>query len=139
MRRLIGIDYGEKRVGIAITDPEKIISMPLETINQESIIQYLRDYILKENIEAFVVGWPINLNGKENEMTSKVQNFINKLSQEFSDIEIYKQDERFTSKIAFDSIIKSGLKKKDRRNKSVIDKVSASLILRSFIERNKTL
>ncbi len=136
MGRIIGIDYGEKRIGLAVTDPDKIIASPLETIEQKSIISFLRDYISKEDVESIVVGWPINLDGKENEMTIKVQNFINTLSKEFPNIKIFKQDERFTSKIAFDSIIQSGIKKMKRRNKANIDKVSASLILRSYIEKN---
>jgi putative Holliday junction resolvase len=132
--RVVAIDYGTKRVGLAITDPLKIIASPLETIHSKDVIEFLKQYDEKEGIEAFVVGMPKNLNNEDTNNSKQVRHFLNLLNKKFPNIPLHLQDERFTSKIALDAMIAGGMKKKDRRNKSNIDKISAVIILQSFLE-----
>ncbi|MDQ3535030.1 MAG: Holliday junction resolvase RuvX [Bacteroidota bacterium] len=134
MGRVVAIDYGTKRVGLAITDPLKIIASPLETIHSKDVIEFLKQYDEKEGIEAFVVGMPKNLNNEDTNNSKQVRHFLNLLNKKFPNIPLHLQDERFTSKIALDAMIAGGMKKKDRRNKSNIDKISAVIILQSFLE-----
>ncbi len=135
MARIIGIDYGKKRVGLAVTDPIQIISSPLNTVEEINLISFLKNYISTEEVEAIVVGWPLSLNGKENSMTLEVDQLIIKLQNTFPNIKIFKHDERFTSKIAKESLLIGGKNKKFRSDKSNIDKISASLILSSFLRK----
>lgn len=134
MGRLIAIDYGTKRVGLAVTDPLQIIASPLDTIHSKDVIEYLIKYNQKEGIEGFVVGMPKNLNNEDTSNTQQVRHFLNLLKKKFPDKPLYLQDERFTSKIALDTMIAGGMKKKDRQNKSNIDKISAVIILQSYLE-----
>ncbi len=137
MGRILAIDYGQKRVGLAVTDEQKIIANALTTVHSKDVISFLKDYNLKENVELFVIGEPKQMNNTPSESAKFVDAFIKKLAKEFPEIPIRKFDERFTSKIAFQSMIDGGLKKKDRRNKEIIDRVSATLILQSYLEANQ--
>ncbi len=133
MAKAIGIDYGTKRVGIAISDSSKIIASALCTITNKEIFIFLIDLLEKEEIDTFVVGESKNLNGEETDSTKDIHKFIEKLHTLFPKIEIHTIDERFTSKIAFQSLIDSGVKKTKRKNKSLIDEVSATIILQDYL------
>ena len=133
MAKAIGIDYGTKRVGIAISDSSKIIASALCTITNKEIFIFLIDLFKKEEIDTFVVGESKNLNGEETDSTKDIHKFIEKLHTLFPKIEIHTIDERFTSKIAFQSLIDSGIKKTKRKNKSLIDELSATIILQDYL------
>jgi putative holliday junction resolvase len=134
MPRIIAIDYGSKRVGLAVTDNLKIIATALDTIHSKDVLDFLEKYMQKEEVEAFVVGMPKNLDGEDTNNTQLVEIFTKHLKKKFPNIPIHLVDERFTSKIALDAMIMSGSKKKDRNNKSGnIDKVSAVIILQDYL------
>lgn len=135
MSRILAIDYGTKRVGLAVTDPLKIIASALETVHSKDVIDFLKTYLDVEEVEAFVVGMPVNLDGKDTNNTSHVKGFVKNLQKTFPDIPIHLHDERFTSKIALQAMIFSGYSKKDRREKGNIDKISAVIILQSYMEK----
>jgi len=136
MPRVLAIDLGTKRTGLAVTDPLKITANPLETIETSQLMAYLKNYCLKEDVEALVLGLPIRLNGQDNEMTPKVMKLKDELIAAFPDKKIALIDERFTSKMAMQSMIAMGSKKKDRKEKAGnLDKVSAAIILQSYLER----
>lgn len=137
MKRILAIDYGSKRTGIAVTDTEQIIASGLTTINTPQIFAFLEEYIKKEKIECIVVGDPKNLDNTPAESAYATYEFIKKLKTKYPDITIYLIDERFTSKMAFQAMIAGGVKKMDRRNKATIDMVSAAIILQSFMEMKK--
>jgi len=132
--RILAIDYGAKRTGVAVTDPLKIIASALETVPSEKMIEYLKVYTQKEEVEAFVVGMPKNLDGSVTDGTIYVERFVELLKANFPLIPIHLHDERFTSKMAVQAMIAGGMKKKDRRVKGNIDKISAVIILQSFME-----
>ncbi|MEL6559417.1 MAG: Holliday junction resolvase RuvX [Bacteroidota bacterium] len=134
MGRVISIDYGSKRVGLAVTDPLKIIASPLDTVHSKDVENYLKEYFSNEEVEAIVVGMPKNLNNEDTNATPLVQAFVNRIKKVFSDKQIVLHDERFTSKMALDAMIRSGSKKKDRQQKGNIDKVSAAIILQSYLD-----
>ncbi|MCD4746169.1 MAG: Holliday junction resolvase RuvX [Bacteroidales bacterium] len=134
MSRILAIDYGRKRVGLAVTDELKIIANALTTVNTKDIINYLKEYISKENVECFVLGEPKQMNYQASESIKYINPFLKVLKKEFPDIPIKRTDERFTSKIASQTIIAAGLKKKDRQDKALIDKISATLILQSYLD-----
>ena len=133
--RIIAIDFGIKRTGLAVTDPERIIASPLGVVPTDQLIPFLVDYINREKVDILVVGEPRDLQGRDTDSSSKVREFYRRLRNKFPAIPIHLVDERFTSKIAQDAMIRGGMKKKDRRNKGNIDKISATLILQSFLER----
>lgn len=135
MPRIVAIDYGTKRVGLAVTDPLKIIATALDTIHSKDVIQFLKDYHQQEGIELFVVGMPKRLDGTETHATKHVEAFINLLKKNFPGMGIETHDERFTSKIALDAMIAGGTTKKYRREKGNLDKVSAVVILQSYLEK----
>lgn len=137
MGRILAIDYGAKRVGIAVTDPLKMIASPLETIPAPEILKFLKDYTQTEDVEAFVLGMPKNTKNEATHATPLVLQFEQKLKETFPSIMIHKIDERFTSKMALDSMIAGGSKKKDRKEKGNIDKISAAIILQSYLEQNQ--
>ncbi|WP_299523684.1 Holliday junction resolvase RuvX [uncultured Lutibacter sp.] len=137
MGRILAIDYGEKRTGIAITDELQIIASGLTTIDTKKIFSFLTDYLKNENVELFVVGEPKQMNNTESESAQFIKPFIIKLSQTFPKIPIKRVDERFTSKMAFQSMIDSGLKKKHRQNKALIDEISATIILQTYLQQNE--
>ena len=135
MSKIIAIDYGSKRVGVAITDSLRMIAFGLSTILTEEVFIFLDKLIKKETVSEIVVGLPKNLDNSQNEITDAVSAFINKLNQKYPDIVINSIDERFTSKIAKKTILDSGVNKKRRRNKSLVDKVSATIILQSYLQK----
>ena len=139
MGRIIAIDYGRKRTGLAVTDSLQMISNNLTTIKSDEIFDFLSEYFSKEEVEAIVVGYPKKLNNLPSESVKYINPFIQKLKKVFPGKEIFLMDERFTSKIAFQSMIDGGLKKKDRRNKELIDTISANLILQSYLDYRKNI
>jgi putative Holliday junction resolvase len=137
LARILALDFGTKRIGIAITDELQIIASGLTTVNTKNIFSFLTEYLKKENVELFIVGEPKQLDNTLSESEQYIKPFLLKLSQTFPKIPIKRVDERFTSKIAFQSMIDSGLKKKQRQNKALIDEISATLILQSYLEQQK--
>ena len=136
MGRIIAIDYGTKWVGLAVTDELKIIASGLATVHASEVIAYLQDYVSKNDVEVFVVGEPKNLDNSPAQVAEAVNNFVKHLQRTFKNIPVKRMDERFTSKMAFQSMIDSGLKKKARRNKALVDEISAVIILQSYMESN---
>jgi len=133
MSRILAIDYGKKRTGIAITDELQIIASGLTTVNTNELIDFLKKYSSKENIEEFIVGKPKQMNFTDSESEVLILPFIKKLKKVFPNIPIKRIDERFTSKMAFQTMIESGLKKKQRQNKALVDEISATIILQSYL------
>ena len=134
MGRLLALDYGKVRTGLAVTDPLKIIATALETVKSQELLSYLKKYAEQETVEVFVLGLPISLRSEDTPTTTMVREFGQKLQEAFPEIPVKYVDERFTSKMAMDSMIASGTKKKDRQNKGNTDKVSAIIILQSFMQ-----
>ena len=134
MGRIIGIDYGTKRIGIAVTDPMQVIASPLTTVANVLFNDFIDDYTKKENVEAFVIGYPKQLNNSPSKSVQHIDPFIKKLKKKFPKIMIMLVDERFTSVMAMKSIIAGGVKKSDRQDKSITDKISAALILQSYLD-----
>jgi len=139
MGRILAIDYGRKRVGLAVTDPMQIIASPLETVSVQEIESFLSDYFKKEIVEAIVIGYPLQMNNKPSEAVKYIEPFINRIRKLYPDKSVYLADERFTSVMGQQALIEGGVKKKKRRDKSMVDKISASLILRSFMEKRSFL
>ena len=137
MDRIIGIDYGRKRVGVAVSDPLGIFASALETVHSAKIIEYLRNYAQKENVVRFVVGYPINMNGVPSEAAKDIDVFLKQLAKAFPDIPVTLEDERFTSVLAHRTMIDGGMKKQDRMKKESVDKISAAIILQSYMDRVK--
>ena len=133
MPRILAIDYGAKRTGLAVTDPLKIIASALETVPTDNLIIYLKKYMASEEVEAFVVGMPKNLDGSDTDGTIYVNRLLEELKTHFPAIPVHLQDERFTSKMAVQAMIAGGMKKKDRQVKGNIDKISAVIILQGFM------
>lgn len=133
MGRILAIDYGTKRVGLAVTDPNNIIATALDTVHAKDVLDYLKKYTARESVSCFVVGEPRQMNNMPSEITPAIDQFIRTLKKNFPEIPVERMDERFTSKMAADAILQSGLKKKDRQNKAITDQVSAVLILQSFM------
>ncbi|WP_299705779.1 Holliday junction resolvase RuvX [uncultured Pontibacter sp.] len=134
MARILGIDYGNKRVGLAATDTLQIIASPLETIHAKDVLTYLKAYTQREPVEAIVVGMPRRLTGEATDATPHVIGFVRKLQKEFPGIPVHTVDERFTSSMAQKAMLAGGLKKKDRQDKGTVDRVSAAIILQSYLE-----
>ena len=130
----MGIDYGAKRVGIAVTDPLKIIASGLQTVATKEIFDFLNNYLKKEEVECIVVGDPIGLDDLPTDATPLVKAFLKKLAKQFPKIKIATFDERFTSKRAKEIIFQSGVSRKKRREKALVDKISAALILQDYME-----
>ena len=136
MAKALGLDYGKKRVGIAISDSLQMIASALTTIDTPNIFTFLKDLLEKEEIDCFVVGEPKNLDGTPTDSTVITKEFVAKLSKKYPHISIKRIDERFTSKIAKQSILDAGIKKMKRRDKALVDKVSAAIILQSYLDAN---
>lgn len=134
MGRIVGIDYGRKRTGLAVTDPLRIIANSLTTVASEKVLEFLLDYASRETVDAFVVGYPRQMNNLPSEAVAYIDPFIRKLKAAFPGKEVYLADERFTSKLAMQAMIMGGVKKKDRQDKALVDSVSATIILQSFME-----
>ncbi len=131
--KYIGIDYGKKRTGISISDYEKIISFPLETVETINLLNFLKDLTKKEKIEKIIIGKPLKLNNNIHLIENEIVDFIKSINKSFPNITIHRVDERFTSKISKKILNQLETKKKIRTNKSIIDKISASLILESYL------
>ena len=134
MDRIVGIDYGRKRVGVAVSDPLGIFASALETVPAAKIIDYLKNYTQNNKVVRFVVGYPMNLNGKPAECAQYVDIFLKQLKKQFPDIPVTLEDERFTSQLAMKAMIAGGMKKSDRREKENVDKISAAIILQSYMD-----
>ena len=134
MSKYIGIDYGQKKIGLSVTDDNKVFAFPLETVKNIDFFDFIFDFTKENNVEKFVVGKPIRMSGENSEIESEIIKFIKKLEKKFPNIPIVRFDERFTSKIATKSILSSGAKKKLRLKKEIVDKISATIILRDFLE-----
>jgi len=137
MGRLLAIDYGKKRTGIAVSDPLQIIANGLTTVKTSEIFDFLSDYLQKEEVSAIVVGLPKQMSGEMSENMQRVEVFVNKLKQIYSSIPIEYFDERFSSKMAHQAMIDGGLKKKDRQNKALVDEISATIILQGYMESKR--
>jgi putative holliday junction resolvase len=137
MARILAIDYGRKRTGLAVTDPLQIIPTALDTIPTHELLNYLRKYLDKEQVELFVIGEPKHLDNTPAQSAPLVNQFVIQLQKQFAHIPVKMYDERFTSKMAFQSMIDSGMKKSERMKKENIDKISAVIILQSYLESIK--
>lgn len=133
MGRVVAIDYGLKRTGIAVTDPFRIIATPLETVQTATLFEFLTAYAKKENVDEFVVGMPKKLSNEDSEIAPIVRKFVDELKLKFPGKVVHLADERFTSGMAMKAMIAGGMKKKDRQVKGNVDKISATLILQSFL------
>jgi putative Holliday junction resolvase len=133
MGRVMAIDYGLKRTGLAVTDPLRIISTPLDTVQSSTLIKFIRDYTQREAVDEFVVGMPKTLANEDSSIAPMVRKFIEELKKNFQDKPVHLMDERFTSSIAKRTLLDGGMKKKDRQNKANIDKVSATIILQDYL------
>ena len=135
MERYIGIDYGRKRTGVAVSDPLHIIASPLETVAAAKIIDYLQKYSQSETILGLVVGYPLNMDGRPSEAAADIDAFLPQLRRAFPDVPVYLEDERFTSVLAHRAMIDGGMKYSDRRDKGSVDRISAAIILQSWLDR----
>lgn len=135
MARIIAIDYGQKRVGFAVTDELKICANALETVHVTEAFDYLKNYLEKENVETIVVGEPRKLNNTPSDSTRYIEPFVNRIKKAFPDIQLVRIDERFTSRMAFQTMIDAGLKKKARQDKALVDKISATIILQTYLQQ----
>ena len=135
MPRILAIDYGIKRTGIAVTDELQIIASGLTTIPSETIIPFLKDYFSKENVSTVLIGEPKQMNGLPSESTPIIEKFVTTFSTEFPEMKVVRVDERFTSKMAFQTMIDSGLSKKQRQNKGLVDEIAATILLQDFLTR----
>lgn len=136
MGRLLSIDFGMRRIGLAVTDPLKIIATGLDTVENKEIIPYLKGYFDREEVERIILGLPVGLDDEDTDATAGVKVFRKKLEKNFPSIPIEYVDERYSSKMAFEAMIQGGLKKKKRRNKATIDKISAVVILQEYLEHH---
>ena len=135
MDRLVGIDYGRRRTGLAVSDPLRIFASALDTVDTAKLIDYLKTYAEKETIERFVVGYPVNLDGAPAEAQVHVDTFLKTLRKAFPDIPVSLEDERFTSVLAHQVMIDGGMKASDRRDKKSVDRISAAIILQGHMDR----
>lgn len=139
MGRILAIDYGLKRVGLAVTDPMQIIATALDTVHSKDVLAYIQEYCQKEPVDVLVVGMPTRLDTSPTDATQHVVGFVRKLEKQFPDKKVVTVDERFTSKMAFQTMIDAGLKKKARADKATVDRVSATIILQSYLESRQYL
>ena len=139
MGRIVAIDYGTRRTGLAVTDPGQMIASPMETVPTHELMSYLQAYFEKEKVDLLVVGHPRQMDHSESEAMKQIRFFVGAFKKRFTEVPVEWMDERFTSKMAMDALIAGGMKKSDRRVKGNIDKVSAALILQSFLEKRNNL
>lgn len=135
MGRILSIDYGKKRTGIAVTDPLKIIATGLTTIDTPKLVQFLKEYVSKEPVEEVIVGMPANIDDSDTHATPLVRHFIKAFQKHFPSIPISEVDERFTSKIATQAMLEMGLKKKQRQNKALVDEIAATMMLQEYLNK----
>lgn len=137
MARVLSIDYGKRRTGLAVTDPCQIIAGGLTTVDTPSLMKFLQDYVAKEPVERFVVGLPKQTNGLDSENLPRVQAFVSRLVSVFPDIPVEWWDERYTSVLAHQAMLDSGIGRKARRDKALVDEISATIILQGWMERRR--
>lgn len=137
MGRILSIDYGRKRVGLAVTDPGQIIASRLTTVPTHTIWDFLKEYFQKENVETVVVGYPKQMNNEASESVRYINPFLKRFQKIYPDMKLEIFDERFTSKIAFQTMIDGGLKKKKRQDKAMVDGISATIILQGYLEQKR--
>lgn len=135
MGRILGIDYGTKRVGVAVTDPMQMIASGLTTVGSHEILEFLSTYMQKEKVDAIVLGLPKKMNNEDSESLQYIKQFEVALKRKFPEMPVIWIDERFTSQLALDAMIRGGMKKKDRQVKGNMDKLSAAIILQSYLEQ----
>ncbi len=135
MARILALDFGKVRTGIAVTDELQLIASGLTTVETKDLLNFLKDYLKKETVELFVVGLPKQMDNTASESEALIQDFLKKLKANFPSVPVERQDERFTSKMAFQSMLDSGMKKKKRRDKALVDEISATLILQAYLNR----
>ena len=133
MARILSIDYGKKRTGIAVTDPLQIIANGLATVSTSELFDYLKDYLSHEQVERIIIGRPLQTNGQPSENLQRVEQFVNRWKKEMPDVPVEYVDERFTSVLAHQAMIDGGLRKKARQNKALVDKISATIILEDYL------
>lgn len=134
MGRVLAIDFGRKRCGIAVTDPLQIVASPLCTVDTHALMKFLEEYIQENEVECFVMGMPRQMDGTPSESFKYIEPFVGRLKKKIPAVAVVYQDERFTSKIAFDAMIAGGVKKMARQDKAMVDRVSASIILQSYLD-----
>lgn len=140
MDRILGIDYGRKRVGVAVSDPLGLFASALDTVQSAKIIDYIKNYAQRENVTRLVVGWPTNMDGAPSEAAADVTVFLKRLSKAFPSVPVELEDERFTSVLAHRAMVDGGMKASQRRRKESVDRISAAIILQSYLDRtNKTV
>lgn len=137
MSRILAIDYGAKRTGIAVTDPMQIIANGLETVATPTLFDFIKNYIDKEDVEEIIVGYPKQTNGQDSENLKRITPFVNRLRKLYPQIRICYYDERFTSVLAHKTIIDSGISRKSRQDKALVDKISATIILQDYMESKR--
>ena len=137
MSRILAIDYGRKRTGIAVTDPMQIIANGLTTVSTHGLMDFLLDYVKRERVERIIVGHPKQMNNEDSENMKYIVPFVNRLKKALPDIPVEMVDERFTSVLAHQAMLAGGLKKKDRQNKALVDEISATIILQSYLESKR--
>ena len=135
MGRILSIDYGKKRTGLAVTDPLKIIATGLTTVETPKLMAYLKDYFLREGVEEVIIGMPTNLDDSDTHATPLVKSFIGQFRKAFPSLPISEVDERFTSKMASQAMLQMGLKKKQRQNKALVDEIAATILLQEYMNR----
>ncbi|WP_306013356.1 MULTISPECIES: Holliday junction resolvase RuvX [unclassified Allomuricauda] len=135
MARILALDFGKVRTGIAVTDELQLIASGLTTVETKDLLDFLEEYTQQESVERFVVGLPKQMDNTASESEVLIQNFLKKLTAKFPSIPVERQDERFTSKMAFQSMLDSGMKKKKRKDKALVDEISATLILQAYLNR----
>lgn len=134
MGRILAIDYGQKRVGIAVTDELRLIAHGLDTVHVKDIWAYISDYLIKEKVDCIVVGEPKDMMNKASDASRFIEPFVNRLKKVYPHLKIERYDERFTSKMAFDAMLAGGLKKSQRQDKAMVDTISATIILQSYMQ-----
>ena len=139
MGRIIGIDYGRKRVGLAVTDPLQIFASPMNTVSVQEFNSFIDEYLRTEQVDEFVVGYPVQMNNEPSESVKYIDPFIKRLRKRFPGKPLHLVDERFTSQMALRTMIDGGVKKKGRRNKMIVDMISASIILQSFLDNRSAM
>ena len=135
MARILSIDYGKKRTGIAVTDPLQIIANGLATVSTSELFDYLKDYLSREQVERIIIGRPLQTNGQPSENLQRVEQFVNRWRKEMPDVPVEYVDERFTSVLAHQAMIDGGLRKKARQDKALVDKISATIMLEDYLRR----
>jgi len=136
MGRILSIDYGGKRTGLAVTDPLRIIATGLCTVETPKLMAFLKDYLSRETVDLALIGMPVNWDDTDTHATPLVKSFIKSLNKQFPQLPVKEVDERFTSKMAAQAMLQMGLKKKDRRNKGMIDEIAATIILQEYLQHH---